>query len=53
MNKKIIVGSKLEIICGGSRLVMESGGKVTIEGSEFLFKASGNVKVVGKIIDLN
>ncbi|MCY2967095.1 MAG: type VI secretion system tip protein TssI/VgrG [Planctomycetota bacterium] len=53
MNKKVIVGSKLEIICGSSRLVMEAGGKVTIEGTEFLFSASGNVQVKGAIIDLN
>lgn len=53
MTKKIIVGDKLEIICGASRLVMESGGKVTIEGTEFLFAASGDVKVQGSVIDLN
>ena len=53
MDKKIIVGGKIEIICGASRLVMEAGGKVTIEGTEFLFAASGNVKVKGAIIDLN
>lgn len=53
MTKKIIVGSKLEIIVGASKLVMEAGGKVTIEGTEFLFSASGNVKINGSIIDLN
>lgn len=53
MTKKIIVGSKLEIVCGASKLVMESGGKVTIEGNEFLFSACGNVKINGSIIDLN
>ena len=53
MNKKIIVGSKLEIIVGASKLVMESGGKVTIEGTEFLFSATGNVKINGAVIDLN
>jgi type VI secretion system secreted protein VgrG len=53
MTKKVIVGSKFEIVCGSSRLTMESGGKVTIEGSEFLFSATGNVKVKGAIIDLN
>lgn len=51
--KKIIVGSKLEIVVGASKLVMESGGKVTIEGTEFLFSSSGNVKINGSIIDLN
>jgi len=53
MTKKIIVGSKLEIIVGASKLVMEAGGKVTIEGTEFLFSASGNVKINGAVIDLN
>ena len=53
MNKKIIVGSKFEIVCGASKITMDSGGKVTIEGTEFAFKASGAVKVVGAIIDLN
>jgi type VI secretion system secreted protein VgrG len=53
MTKKIIVGSKLEIIVGASKLVMEAGGKVTIEGCEFLFSASGNVKINGSVIDLN
>lgn len=53
MTKKIIVGSKLEITVGASKLVMEAGGKVTIEGTEFLFSASGNVKINGAVIDLN
>ena len=49
----ITVGSKLEITVGSSKLVMEAGGKVTIEGTEFLFSASGNVKINGAVIDLN
>ena len=53
MTKKIVVGSKLEIIVGSSKLTMDAGGKVTIEGVEFLFSASGNVKINGAIIDLN
>ncbi|MCA9062806.1 MAG: type VI secretion system tip protein VgrG [Planctomycetaceae bacterium] len=51
--KKIIVGSKLEITCGASKLTMDSGGKVTISGTEFNFSASGPVKINGAIIDLN
>lgn len=50
---KIDVGSQIEICCGSSRLTMDSGGKVTIEGTEFLFSASGNVKINGLVIDLN
>jgi type VI secretion system secreted protein VgrG len=53
VTKKIVVGGTFEIICGASRLVMEAGGKVTIEGTEFLFAASGDVKVQGSVIDLN
>ncbi|MEZ6129826.1 MAG: type VI secretion system tip protein TssI/VgrG [Planctomycetaceae bacterium] len=51
--KKVTVGSKLEITCGSSKLTMESGGKVTISGTEFNFSASGPVKINGAIIDLN
>ena len=53
LTKKIVVGEMLEIVCGASRLVMEAGGKVTIEGTEFLFKASGPFKMSGDPIDLN
>jgi type VI secretion system secreted protein VgrG len=53
MTKKIIVGSKLEVVVGASKLTMDAGGKVTIEGTEFLFSAKGNVKINGSIIDLN
>ena len=51
--KKIIVGGKFEIVCGASRIVLEAGGKVTIEGTEFLFAASGGVEIKGSTIDLN
>lgn len=53
MTKKIIVGSKFEIVVGASKFTMDAGGKVTIEGKEFLFKAKGDVKIEGAIIDLN
>ena len=61
MNKTILVGSSLkitagsmiEIKCGASKLTMDSGGKVTITGTEFKFSASGAVKINGAIIDLN
>ena len=53
LSKKIIAGTKIEIVCGASRIVMEAGGKVTIEGTEFLFTASGGVKINGSTIDLN
>ena len=53
MNKTIIVGSKFEIICGASRLVMDSGGNILLEGSAITIKGSGPVKVEGAKIDLN
>ena len=43
----------IEIKCGASKLTMDSGGKVTITGTEFKFSASGAVKINGAIIDLN
>ena len=49
----IEAGDMIEIKCGASKLKLESGGKVTIEGTEFLFAASGCVKINGSIIDLN
>jgi len=50
---KITAGSMIEITCGASKLTMDSGGKVTISGTEFKFAASGPVKIDGSIIDLN
>jgi type VI secretion system secreted protein VgrG len=32
---------------------MDKAGKVTIQGTEFLFDASGPVQINGKDIDLN
>jgi type VI secretion system secreted protein VgrG len=51
--KKIIVGSKLEITCGASKLTMDAGGKITLEGTEILLSASGPVKISGSVVDLN
>ncbi|MEQ1977696.1 hypothetical protein [Xenorhabdus sp. SGI240] len=34
-------------------LRMDSAGKITIQGSEFKFEASGAVQITGKDIDLN
>lgn len=51
--KKVIVGDKFELICGQGKITVEKNGKVTIQGTEFLFTASGDVKINGKVIDLN
>ncbi|WP_426576005.1 type VI secretion system tip protein TssI/VgrG [Xenorhabdus stockiae] len=60
-HKSIAVGSTLsinagdviELKCGASVLRMDSSGKITIQGSEFKFEASGPVQITGKDIDLN
>lgn len=51
--KKVIVGDKFELVCGQGKITVEKSGKVTIEGTEFLFTASRDVKINGKVIDLN
>ena len=51
--KKIIAGSSIELVCGSSSIKLESGGKVTIKGTEFLFDSGGPVQVKGAPIDLN
>ena len=50
---KISAGNMIEIGCGASRITLEAGGKVTIEGTEFLFAASGPAIMHGSPIDLN
>jgi type VI secretion system secreted protein VgrG len=49
----VTAGLSFEIICGSSKLKMESGGKVTITGTSFEFVASGEVKIGGSMIHLN
>ncbi|MBV6818403.1 type VI secretion system tip protein VgrG [Rahnella sp. PD12R] len=44
---------KIELTCGASTLCMSSAGKVTINGNEFQFAASGPVKMTGKKVELN
>jgi type VI secretion system secreted protein VgrG len=49
----ISAGEVIELRCGQSVLRMDSAGKVTITGTEFLFDSSGPVQINGKDIDLN
>lgn len=49
----ITAGKVIELKVGKSILRMDSSGKVTIIGKEFLFDASGPVQINGKDIDLN
>lgn len=53
VTKKIVAGSKIEFVCGASKISLDSSGKVEITGTEFLFGASGPVKINGAVIDLN
>jgi type VI secretion system secreted protein VgrG len=46
-------GEVIELRCGKSVLRMDKEGKVTIQGTEFLFDSSGPVQINGKDIDLN
>jgi type VI secretion system secreted protein VgrG len=50
---KIEVGDELEIVVGKSHLVMRKDGSVILNGSKFVFTASGPVEVYGSVIDLN
>lgn len=51
--KKIVAGSSIELICGAASIKLESGGKITIKGTEFLFESSGPTIITGDPIDLN
>jgi type VI secretion system secreted protein VgrG len=53
MTYSLDAGEVIELRCGKSVLRMDSAGKVTIQGTEFLFDASGPVQINGKDIDLN
>lgn len=53
INHLLTAGETLELRCGASRIVMRQDGKITIEGTEFRFTASGDVWVNGSTINLN
>ncbi|WP_415377634.1 MULTISPECIES: type VI secretion system Vgr family protein [Enterobacterales] len=46
-------GDKIELTCGASSITLESGGKVTISGTEFEFTASGPANIKGKDVFIN
>ncbi|EAZ9289297.1 type VI secretion system tip protein VgrG [Salmonella enterica] len=46
-------GDKIELICGASAITLESGGKVTITGTEFEFTATGPASIKGKDVFIN
>jgi len=49
-SKTITVGSKLEIVCGDSRLVMDKSGKISLQGSNIRVVSTGPVRVKGKAL---
>ncbi|MDI1451770.1 type VI secretion system tip protein TssI/VgrG [Polyangium sp. 6x1] len=51
--KTVTVGKKIEIKCGDSKIVMESSGKITIEGKEITIKGEKHVGVEAERIDLD
>ncbi|NUQ74536.1 MAG: type VI secretion system tip protein VgrG [Polyangiaceae bacterium] len=53
LTKTVTVGQKIEITCGAAKLVLEKSGKVTLEGTEFVFKSTGPVGVSGKKITVD
>lgn len=55
---KIISGDSIELICGQGEsgtcsIKLEKTGKIIIQGTEFLFEATGPVDIKGKDIHLN
>jgi hypothetical protein len=51
LEKTLIVGERLTIVCGEARITIEKSGLVTIEGKDLNVKATGDVKVeaTGKV----
>ena len=49
----IKAGNVIELTVGKSVLRMDKEGKVTIQGTEFVFEATGPVQITGKDVDLN
>ncbi|ENZ0349395.1 type VI secretion system Vgr family protein [Morganella morganii] len=49
----VTAGDVIELRCGASILRMDSAGRVTINGTEFSFEASGPVQITGKDVDIN
>ncbi|MCA8956127.1 MAG: type VI secretion system tip protein VgrG, partial [Planctomycetes bacterium] len=53
MIKKIVAGTSIELTCGSASIKLESGGKVTIQGTELAFESSGPTKITGDPVDIN
>ena len=50
---KIEAAERLEIVVGAATLTIDKSGKVTLNGVEFDFTATGPVQINGSIVDLN
>ncbi|MCB9596884.1 MAG: type VI secretion system tip protein VgrG [Sandaracinaceae bacterium] len=53
LTHELTAGVSLELRCGESRILMEADGKITVEGTELHFTATGEVFVKGSLIHLN
>lgn len=52
-NLVLEAGKSITLKVGKSQLVMDSDGKITLQGSDITFTASGPLQITGKDIDLN
>jgi len=53
VTKHVLAGSKIVFECGSGKITIDSGGKITIEGTAIAIKASGPVDIDGSVVDLN
>jgi type VI secretion system secreted protein VgrG len=48
--KRITVGRKVEIVCGKARIVLESSGRISLDGTEVSLASIGAVRLAGEQI---
>jgi type VI secretion system secreted protein VgrG len=51
--KTVVVGEKIQIVCGKSALVMDKDGNITLQGVKILVNGKDHVQVSSDTIDLN
>lgn len=52
LTKTTIVGLRADIIVGKSKIHLDQSGKVTIEGTEFIFTSNGPITLKGKAVKI-
>ncbi|WP_438040384.1 type VI secretion system Vgr family protein [Sorangium sp. So ce128] len=50
--KTVKVGEKFTLECGSGKIIVDSSGKITVEGSDITVKGSGTVKVEGAKVEV-